>query len=105
VPFSLDGSATSAVFSGDDDGQRVTVTMHVRNSVIGAILVLVLAVLMSFVATRVVTTLRQRAVFLQRLRGMRPAWLAGETPTLPAIWLRAALRQAEDLNKRYWLSG
>lgn len=94
-----------ALNSGDDATQRLTVTLQARNHLGWAVLVLLIAALLSFVATRVVTTLRQRAAFLGRVHAMRPYWLGNETPTLPVIWLRATLRQAEDLSRRFWLSG
>jgi hypothetical protein len=95
----------TAMNSGEDDLQRLTVTVQVRNHLFGAILVLIIAALMSFMATRVVTMLRQRAAFLARIHALRPAWLGREPPILPVIWLRATLRQAEDLSTRYWLTG
>jgi len=73
----------TAMNSADDDAQRLTVTLQVRNNVIGAILVLILAALLSFLATRVVTGLRQRAAALDRMRNMRPTWLAEESASLP----------------------
>ena len=95
----------TAANSGDDDAQRLTVSVKMRNSVVGAILILVFGATMSFIATRVVGMLRQRAQFLERLRDLRPDWLAEEPPSLPVIGLRAALRQAEDLSSRFWLTG
>jgi hypothetical protein len=91
--------------STDDASQRMTVTLQVRESALWAILVLILAALLSFIATRVVTALRQRALFLEKVRTMRPFWLGSEPPSLAVIWFRAALRQAEDLSDRYWLTG
>jgi hypothetical protein len=91
--------------SAEDDQQRLTVTLKVREHWWIAVLVLLVAAAFSFVATRVVTVMRQRARFLRRLRGMRPAWLAQELPILPVTWLRATLRLADDLSRRYWLTG
>lgn len=95
----------SAMNSGADDLQRLMITVQVRESVVGAIIVLILAALLSLLATRVVSMLRQRAAFLARVRAMRRPWLARETPTLSVIWLHATLRQTEDLSKRFWLTG
>jgi hypothetical protein len=95
----------TALNSGDDELQRLTVALKVRDPIVWAILVLLAAAAVSFLATRVVTMLRQRASFLGRVHAMRPAWLAQESPTLPVIWLRATLRQAEDLSRRFWLTG
>lgn len=95
----------TAMNSADDDAQRLTVSLKVSNSIWGAVVVLVLAALLSFLATRIVAELRQRATFLQRLQSMRPTWLVGEPPILPVIWVQAALREAQDLSKAYWISG
>jgi hypothetical protein len=94
-----------AANSAEDDLQRLTVTLQIRNSLLPAILVLLFASFFSFFATRVVSMLRQRAAFLERLGELRPSWLAGEPPILPVIWLRSTLRLAEDLSRRFWLLG
>jgi hypothetical protein len=91
--------------SAADDLQKLTVTLQIRNSLLPAILVLLFASFFSFFATRVVSMLRQRAAFLDRLGELRPSWLAGEPPILPVIWLRSTLRLAEDLSRRFWLLG
>jgi hypothetical protein len=94
-----------AANSAEDDLQKIAVTLQIRNSLLPAIFVLLFASFFSFFATRVVSMLRQRAAFLDRLGQLRPAWLADEPPILPVIWLRATLRLAEDLSRRFWLLG
>jgi hypothetical protein len=94
-----------AANSAEDDLQKVAVTLQIRNSLLPAIFVLLFASFFSFFATRVVSMLRQRAAFLERLGELRPSWLADEPPILPVIWLRATLRLAEDLSRRFWLLG
>jgi hypothetical protein len=94
-----------AANSAEDDLQRLTVTLQIRNSLLPAIFVLLFASFFSFFATRVVSMLRQRAAFLDRLGDLRPAWLADAPPILPVIWLRSTLRLAEDLSRRFWLLG
>jgi hypothetical protein len=91
--------------SGDDELQRLTVTLQVRNPAFVAVFVLVVAGLISFAATRLVTMLRQRAQRLIRVRALQTAWLANEPAILPVIWLRAALRQTRELSNKYWLAG
>jgi hypothetical protein len=95
----------NAANSGEDDLQKLTVTLQIRNSTLPAIFILAIAAAFSFFATRVVSMLRQRAAFLARLRTLRPAWLANEPPILPVIWLRATLRLADSLSGRFWLLG
>ena len=94
-----------AANSAEDDLQKLTVTLQIRNSLLPAIAVLLFASFFSFFATRVVSMLRQRAAFLDRLGELRPAWLADQPPILPVIWLRSTLRLAEDLSRRFWLLG
>ena len=94
-----------AANSAEDDLQKLTVTLQIRNSLLPAIFVLLFASFFSFFATRVVSMLRQRAAFLDRLGELRPAWLADAPPILPVIWLRSTLRLAEDLSRRFWLLG
>jgi hypothetical protein len=91
--------------SAEDDLQKLTVLLQIRNSLLPAIFVLLFASFFSFFATRVVSMLRQRAAFLDRLGELRPAWLADAPPILPVIWLRSTLRLAEDLSRRFWLLG
>ena len=95
----------TAANSGDDDLQRLSVTVRARDPIFWAGFVLVLAACLSFLATRVVSMLRQRANFLARVHAMRPAWLAQEPQIPPVIGLRATLRQSEDLSRRFWLTG
>jgi hypothetical protein len=95
----------TAANSADDDLQKLTVTLLVRNSIFPAILTLLVAAAVSFAATRVVSMLRQRAAIQARLRTLRPAWLDNERPILPVIWLRATLRLADNLSRRFWLLG
>lgn len=95
----------AAANSGEDDLQRLAITLQVRNSLWAAVLIIVLAVCLSFVGTTWVNALRRRADFLARVRDLRPAWLADEAPTLPLIWLRATTRQVEDLSKTWWGHG
>jgi hypothetical protein len=94
-----------AANSGTDDQQHLNITLQVRHGWSWAVLTLFLAALVSFAGTRVVTTMRRRAAFLERVRGIRPVWLAQERAVPPVIWLRAKLRQVEDLSRRFWMTG
>jgi hypothetical protein len=94
-----------AVNSADDDGQKLLLTVLVRHCMFWAVIVLVLALLVSFVVTKVLVMLRQRLAFLVRVRDLRAAWLSKMDPVLPVVWVRAMLRQSEDLSRRYWLTG
>gem|GEM_PF-3213866 len=91
--------------SGQDDQQRLTVTIKVKHWWFWAALILVLAAIVSFIGTQLAIAIRRKSAFLERGQGMRPAWLSTEKPSLPVIWYRAKVRQIEDLSNRFWLTG
>ena len=94
-----------ALNSLPDDSQRVNLVIQVRDSVWWAALLLVAAVGLSFVAFKVSSSLYHRYNFLQQLKDLRPEWLAGEPSVLAVVWVKAALKQTEDLSNRFWLTG
>jgi hypothetical protein len=95
----------SATNSTDDDGQKVTLLVRVRHSILWAVLLLLGALLVSFVATKVLVTIRQRLAFMTRVRDLSPPWLAEMEPVLPVVWVRDVLHQSQALSERYWLTG
>jgi hypothetical protein len=95
----------SAANSGDDDGQKVTLTVKVRHSIWGALWLLVAAGLISFLTTKIVVMVRQHLALRQKVRDLRRPWLRDMEPNVPVVWVRAMLKQSEDLSKRYWLTG
>jgi hypothetical protein len=94
-----------ALNSIPDDSQKVNLVVQVRDSVWWAALLLVAAVGLSFVAFKVSSSLYHRYNFLQQLKDLRPEWLAGEPSVLAVAWVKAALKQTEDLSNRFWLTG
>jgi hypothetical protein len=94
-----------ALNSLPDDSQRVNIVVEVRDSVWWAASLLVAAVGLSFVAFKVSSSLYHRYNFLQQLKDIRPEWLAGEPSVLAVVWVKAALKQTEDLSNRFWLTG
>jgi hypothetical protein len=94
-----------AMNSGDDDGQKLALTLQARDSIYWAILILLVSLGFSFLATKVVAMFRQQLAFLRQLDELRPSWLTTEPPILAVVAVRAALRQAEDLSRRFWLTG
>lgn len=95
----------SAANSAADDGQKLALTLQVRDSVCWAIGLLFFAVSFSFVATKVLTSMWHRFVLLGRIRESRPPWLKDAPAILPVVWVRAVLKEAEDLSRRFWLTG
>jgi len=91
--------------SADNDGQKVPLVVQVRSSIWWAIFWLLVAVGFSFVGTKVITSMWHRYTFLSRIRALRPAWLGQEPSVLPVVWIRAVLKESEDLSRRFWLTG
>ena len=89
----------------DDSQQKVNLVIQVRDSYWWAVLCLLIAVAVSIVSFKILSSLRHRFDFLRQLRDLRPGWLAGEPPVLAIVLVKAALKQTEDLSKRFWLTG
>jgi hypothetical protein len=94
-----------AANSGTDDAQKFSLILQVRDSIVWSVALLLMAVSFSFVATKVVTSMRHRFVLLGRIRELHPAWLKDAPAILAVVWVRAVLKEAEDLSRRYWLTG
>ena len=94
----------SALNSAADDAQKLQLSVHVRDSVWWAVAWLLLAVGISFVGTKVLTTLRRRASLLQTIRTLQPQWFSTLPPIPPVVWLRAVLHQTQKLSKQFWLT-
>ncbi len=94
----------SAANSAADDAQKLQLSVHVSDSVWWAVLWLLLAVAISFIGTKVLTTLRRRATLLQTVLTLQPQWFSTLPYTAPVVWLRAVLRQTQTLSKRFWLT-
>jgi hypothetical protein len=88
-----------------NDDAKLILNLQVRHHWLWAVLVLVLAVAVSFITTKVISSLRQRFLFARRIGELRPAWLADEPKVLPVVWASAILKQSEDLSRTYWLTG
>ena len=91
--------------NASNDDAKVLLNLRVRHHWAWALLVLLIAVIFSFVATKVISSLRQRFLFARRISELRPAWLSDEPKVLPVVWVSAILKQSEDLSRTYWLTG
>jgi hypothetical protein len=89
----------------DDDSQKFNLVVIVRDSWVMALLVLILALLLSFAANKLIKSKQAQLELEKRIRDMTPVWLSSEEPVLPVVWIQAALRQVEDLAGRFWLTG
>jgi hypothetical protein len=92
-------AATNAV---PETEQQMTLKVRVRHCVIGAGVVLLLAIAVSFIATKGLEAQRRRIAVLKKISELRPPWLREEPPTAPVVSVRAILRQAEDRNKSWY---
>jgi hypothetical protein len=87
-----------------DDAQKLTLNFHVRDSWGWAVGCLLLAMLLSFVATKVVTAQRRRLDLLQQIHDLKQSGLAFFTQAPTVVWARAMLDQTEKLSSRGWLT-
>jgi hypothetical protein len=95
----------AAVNSATDDSQKLAFVLHVRDSVWWAVLVLLVALIVSFVTTKVITLLRNRYALLKKINDVDHDWLRAEPPVLPVVWVRSVLLQSKERSSRLWLSG
>jgi hypothetical protein len=91
--------------NSSNDDAKLTLNLQVRHHWLWPILLLILAVILSFVATKVISSLRQRYNFMERIEDLKPNWLDHEPRLLPVVWTQAILRQSQELSDRFWLTG
>jgi hypothetical protein len=95
----------TAANSAGDDAAKLLLAMHVRHSPFWAFLVLLFALALSFIGTKMIGFARTRFALLKRISDLRGDWLQDEPAVLPVVWARAVLLQCEELSKRLWLRG
>lgn len=95
----------TAVNSSADDAQKLAFVLRVRHSIGWAICVLGLALIISFVTTKVITILRNRYALLKKISDVDYDWLDAEPPVLTVVWVRSILLQSKERAGRFWLSG
>ncbi|HWM26334.1 MAG TPA: hypothetical protein VNP98_16075 [Chthoniobacterales bacterium] len=95
----------TAVNSSADDAQKLAFVLRVRHSIWWAVLVLLLALGVSFVTTKVITLLRNRYALVKKINDVDHDWLRAEPPVLPVVWVRSVLLQSKERSSRLWLSG
>jgi hypothetical protein len=93
-----------ATNSVETDAQKLTLTLKIRHPWAWASLLLLVAVLFSFVGTKGLTMLRQRSSLERRIGELTQAKLQAQGSILPAIWVSAMLRQADELSRSLWIS-
>jgi hypothetical protein len=94
-------SGTNAIA---DDTQKLTAVIHVRTHWLWAALLMLGATILSFFSSKVVAAKRRRFGLMEKIGGLRPAWLGVFAEAQPVVWVRAMLSQAETLSSRYWLT-
>lgn len=95
----------TAANSQEDPRQELTLTLKVRDSIGWAVLALFLSIAFSYLTTKYLNIRRQRVAFERRLADQFPHWLRDEPPILGVVWVRAIVKQAQDLSQRWLLAG
>jgi hypothetical protein len=91
-----------AANSVDDDAQKMTLALLVKEDWLTPLIVLVLAVLASFLATKFVAARRERLGLKSRIATLDASWLRNELPTSAVIWAQANLRLAKSALGSSW---
>jgi hypothetical protein len=91
-----------AANSVDDDAQKMTLALLVKDNWLAPLIVLVLAVLASFLATKFVAGRRERLALKGRIATLDASWLRNELPTSAVIWAQANLRLAKSALGSSW---
>jgi hypothetical protein len=96
-------------FSGNNTGPDtpltlLTLTVEVRDSIVWAILCLFVAMLLSFIVTKILTAQQRRVTMRQRIRDLE-AKRTGDTNSPAAVFVDAMLHLADKLSSRNWLTG
>jgi hypothetical protein len=91
--------------NSSNDDAKLVLNLQIRHHWTWPLLVLIVAVILSFVSTKVISSLRQRYDFMERIEELKPAWLDREPKILPVVWVQAILRQSQKLSDKFWLTG
>lgn len=92
------GAANATV----DSDQVITLKLFVRDPVWIPVAWLLLAIVISYLATKGLEAQRKRAAQLKKVTEIRRAWLRDEPAPLPAVAARAILKQVEDRNRKWF---
>ncbi|MBI3374054.1 MAG: hypothetical protein HY017_20205 [Betaproteobacteria bacterium] len=84
-----------------DSEQPITLKLYVKHAVWLPLALLLLAIVISYVATKGLETQRRRVSQLKQVASLRPGWLREEPVPLPTIAASAILRQVEDRNRKW----
>ncbi|HWF09931.1 MAG TPA: hypothetical protein VG297_15795 [Bryobacteraceae bacterium] len=101
IPLRFSGTNT-----GPDTPQTLlTLTVRVRDSIFAAIFWLFVALISSFVVTKLLTGLQRGAAMRQQIRDMEKMRGADISYSPAAVWVNAMLHLAGKLSSRFWLTG
>ncbi len=87
--FKLGVAATNAA---SDKQPEAILKIRARHSVVWALIVLLVAIVVSFIATKGLETQRKRVSLLRKISEMRPSWLREGPSTLTVVAARAILK-------------
>jgi len=85
-----------------DNEQPITLKLFVKHGVISPLLVLLLAIAISYVATKGLEAQRRRGSQLKKVDQIRKGSWTEERDSIAAVAARAFLKQVEDRNRRWF---
>jgi hypothetical protein len=84
--------------------QKLPLTIYVRSHIGWALLWLIVSVIVSFIATKVLVAERRRINLQRQIHDMTPPWFFGLPATAPVVWVHAVLHLGKKLSSRFWLT-
>ncbi len=78
----------------------ITATVHVKDHILPPALVLLLAMAVSYFATKGLRNWRQRLLLRQEVATLRPSWLDSLPQARAVVWLRTIRKQVDDLARK-----
>jgi hypothetical protein len=85
-----------------DNENPIILKVFVKHGVALPLLVLLLAIVISWTATKGLEAQRRRGTQLAKIKELKKGAWRQERDSMPAVAARAFLRQAEDRNERWW---
>jgi hypothetical protein len=90
-------------FFGANSGaepRKFTLIVFVKHHVGYAVLCLFIALLLSYLASKLVSMRTERLRLVERINELRPFWLQSEPQTMAVVWIQSIVTQASQLSKR-----
>ena len=95
-------NATIPFFAANAGGEprKFTAVVFVKHHVAWAVLCLIVALLLSYLASKLVSMRNERVRLVERVNDLQPFWLQNEPQTMAVVWIQSIVKQAKRLSQR-----